>query len=282
MPELPEVETIVRRLKDGTPDTPSVPGHIIQSVEINWDRIIEEPDPRTFRENLIGKEILEVHRRGKFLHFPLSLGHLVGHLRMSGDMRMVLRVSPEGDPISAEKYDRVIINFQSVYRLVFSSIRKFGRMWYVEDAQSIFGDLGPEPLSETFTSDQFYKMLQAHSRQIKPLLMDQHFIAGLGNVYTDESLFAAKIHPLRQSDSLSREETKRLYTAIRTVLREGIERFGASLDWIYRGGEYQNFFKVYQRAGEPCPHCGTVIKKMTVGQRGTHFCPHCQNIPGSN
>jgi len=282
MPELPEVETIVRRLRNGTPDHPPVPGHTIQSVEITWDRIIEEPDPQSFRENLIGKEIVDVCRRGKFLHFPLSTGHLVGHLRMSGDMRMEFRISPEGNPIPPEEYDRVIINFQTFYRLVFSSVRKFGRMWYVEDPQSLFGDLGPEPLSEAITSDQLDKMLHAHSRQIKPLLMDQHFIAGLGNVYTDEALFWAKIHPLRQSDSLSREETNKLYDAIKYVLMEGIRRFGASLDWIYRGGEFQNFFKVYQREGKPCPICGTTIKKITVGQRGTHFCPNCQKKPESN
>jgi formamidopyrimidine-DNA glycosylase len=109
--------------------------------------------------------------------------------------------------------------------------------------------------------------------------MDQHFIAGLGNIYTDESLFWAKIHPLRKSDSLSSKETTSLFNAIRYVLITGIRRFGASVDWIYRGGEYQNFFKVYQREGKPCSVCGTPIKKIEVGQRGTHFCPNCQKQP---
>jgi len=279
MPELPEVETIIRRLRNGTQNHPPVPGHVIQSIEIRWDRIIAEPDPQTFRENLIGKEIKDAQRRGKFLHFPLSKGHLIAHLRMSGDMRMEPRVTPKGDPIPPEAYDRVILNFESTYRMAFNNIRKFGRMWYVEDPQTIFRDLGPEPLSDNFTAKQFYNMLHSHSRQIKPLLLDQHFIAGLGNVYTDESLFWARINPLRQSDSLSEKEAKNLYYSIQYVLMLGIRRFGASIDWIYRGGEYQNFFKVYQREGEPCPICGTPIEKIKVGQRGTHFCPNCQKKP---
>jgi formamidopyrimidine-DNA glycosylase len=282
MPELPEVETIIRRLRYGTNNIPPVTGQLIQSVEITWDRIIAESDPQSFRESLIGKTIVDAQRRGKFLHFPLSAGHLIAHLRMSGDMRMEDRITPKGKPLPPDKYDRVIINFESAYRLVFNNIRKFGRMWYVEDIQTLFGDLGSEPLSDDFTADLFYSMLHNHSRQIKPLLMDQRFIAGMGNVYTDESLFLAKIHPLRQSDSLTKEEVKRLHDSIRSVLRLGIRRFGASIDWIYRGGEFQNSFNVYQREGEPCPICGTLIKKIKVGQRGTHFCPNYQKQPKSS
>ncbi len=170
----------------------------------------------------------------------------------------------------------MIINLVSGWRLVFSNIRKFGRMWVVEDAEQLFGSLGPEPLSGCFKAETLYEMLHNHSRQIKPLLMDQHFIAGLGNIYTDESLFKAKIHPLRQSDSLTKPEAAALYAAIQTTLQEGIQRFGASVDWVYRGGEFQNHFNVYQREGVPCPFCGTPIQKTTVGQRGTHFCPTCQ------
>jgi formamidopyrimidine-DNA glycosylase len=282
MPELPEVETIIRLLRKGTKDSPPVPGQHIQSVEITWDRIIAELGPDSFRENLIGKEIIDAQRRGKFLHFPLSKGHLIAHLRMSGDMRMEERMTQKGEPLPPDAYDRVIINFESPYRMAFNNIRKFGRMWYVEDPQSVFGNLGPEPLSDVFTADLFYSMLHNHSRQIKPLLMNQGFLAGLGNVYTDESLFWAKIHPLRQSDSLTKEEVKRLHDSIRSVLRLGIRRFGASIDWIYRGGEFQNSFNVYQREGEPCPICGTLIKKIKVGQRGTHFCPNYQKQPKSS
>ena len=279
MPELPEVETIIRRLRDGTQEQPSVVGNVIQSVAITWDRIIAEPDPQKFQKELLGKKILDARRRGKFLHFLLSEGHLIGHLRMSGDMHMEKRLDANGNPIQPGSYDRVIINFESIWRLTFNNIRKFGRMWYVSDPQSVFNSLGPEPLSGEFTPEFLYEKLHAVHRQIKPLLMDQRFIAGLGNIYTDESLFQAKIHPLRKSDSLSRKEVSILRNAIQHILREGILRFGSSLDWVYRGGEFQNHFKVYQQEGESCPICGEKITKITVGQRGTHFCPKCQVNP---
>lgn len=278
MPELPEVETIIRRLRDGTQDQPSVCLQTIQSVEVTWERIIATPSPAAFQQSLIGQTIIDARRRGKFLHFPLSNGHLIGHLRMSGDMRMEQRVIKDGEPCPIEPYDRVILNFDTPYRLVFSNIRKFGRMWYVNDPQSIFGCLGPEPLDPGFSSHQLYEMLQKHNRQVKPLLMDQTFIAGLGNIYTDESLFRARIHPLRKSDTLTLDEAIHLHQAIQQVLKEGIRRFGASVDWIYRGGEFQNDFNVYGRAGEPCPVCGCAIEKILVGQRGTHFCPNCQKL----
>lgn len=279
MPELPEVETIIQRLKKGDLDHPPVPGHIIQSVEVTWDRIIAKPDPKGFKENIIGKEIIDARRRGKFLHFPLNKGHMMAHLRMSGNIRMERRLTEEGKAIPPEEYDKVIINFEENWRLVFVSIRKFGRMWYVEDQKTLFGDLGPEPLGEDFSANKLYEMLHAHSRQIKPLLMNQTFIAGMGNVYTDEALFRAKIHPLRKSDSLSSIEAELLYNAIQIVLREGVLRLGTSLDRIYEGGQFQNYFRVYQQDGKPCPNCGTIIEKITVGQRGTHICPNCQKKP---
>lgn len=276
MPELPEVETIIRRLRDGTPDQPSACGQTIQSVEVTWARIIAAPDVPAFKDSLIGKTITDARRRGKFLHFPLNEGHLIAHLRMSGDMRIENRLSDDGQPYPLSPYAKVILNFSTLYRLAFSEIRKFGRMWYVKDPLSVFGALGPEPLDPEFTAGRLYKLLHTHSRQIKPLLLDQTFIAGLGNIYTDESLFRAGIHPLRKSDSLTAHEAARLHQAIQEVLHQGIRRFGASLDWIYRGGEFQNDFNAYGRADEPCPVCGTAIKKISVGQRGTHFCPNCQ------
>ncbi len=279
MPELPEVEIIIQRLKNGDADHPPVPGHVIQSVNVTWDRIIAKPDPEGFKENIIGKEIVNARRRGKFLHFPLNEGHMMAHLRMSGNIRMERRLTDEGEPIPPEEYDKVIINFEENWRLVFVSIRKFGRMWYVEDQGVLFDDLGPEPLDKDFNANKLYDMLQAHNRQIKPLLMDQTFIAGMGNVYTDEALFRAKIHPLRKSDSLSIIEAEVLHNAIQNVLKEGILRLGTSLDRIYEGGQFQNYFRVYQQEGKPCPDCGTTIERITVGQRGTHICPNCQQKP---
>jgi len=279
MPELPEVETIIRRLKNGTTDLPPLPGNIIQTVEVTWDRTIAEPDPLTFKENLIGKEIVDACRRGKYLHFPLDKGHLIAHLRMSGDMRMEKCCSSDGVSVPPEKHDRVILSFTTGYRLAFNNIRKFGRMWYVEDPQSVFHDLGIEPLSSEFTVESLYGILRTYSRQIKPLLMDQRLIAGMGNIYTDESLFNAKIHPLRKADSLSFKEAESLYHSIRNILYEGIQQFGASLDWVYRGGQFQHAFKVYQREGKACYECGSTIEKTYIGQRASHFCPHCQKLP---
>lgn len=272
MPELPEVETIIRKLKFGTHDSPSVIDQTIDSVNVTWDGIIARPEPGQFKEVTVGRTIIDALRRGKFMHFPLDKGHLLAHLRMSGDMRMEEIIK------SNDNYDRVIINFTNGYRLVFSNIRKFGRMWYTDNPDEVIGNLGPEPLSNNFTSDLLYKKLKSHSRQIKPLLMDQTFIAGMGNVYTDETLFHARIHPLRISDSLSKIDAENLHHAIQSVLQKGIQNLGSSIDWIYRGGQFQNYFNVYKRENKPCPRCGTSIQKIRVGLRGTHFCPTCQKI----
>ena len=281
MPELPEVETIMRRLRDGTPESAPVPGEIIESANVYWPKIVEQPDAKQFKADLQKRAITGVQRRGKFIHFPLSKGHLIVHLRMSGDMRMERRTGGDGKPLAKENFDQVVVNFQSDWRMVLSSIRKFSRVWYVLDPQTVLGKLGPEPLGPDLDAQKLYQMLQSRHRQIKPLLMDQTFIAGLGNIYADEILFTARIHPLRISDSITQDEAKALYQAMQTVLTQAIEKLGSSLDWMYRGGEFQNYFKVHQREGEPCPGCGCTVKKITVGQRSTYFCPCCQKLPQS-
>jgi formamidopyrimidine-DNA glycosylase len=278
MPELPEVETIIRRLKQGDDHTPSVIGQTIHSVEVRWKRIIAKPDPEEFKKVLVGKSITNAKRRGKFLCFPLDQGHLLAHLRMSGDMRIEKRLNSEGNHIPHDKHDRVIINFEGEYRMVFNNIRKFGRMWLVKNPEEVTGNLGPEPLSDEFNVKLLYEKLQAHSRQIKPLLMDQEFIAGLGNLYTNEILYHSKIHPLRQSDTLSKAETIRLHKSRQFILQRGIDKMGSSIDWIYKGGQFQEDFSVYGKKGEPCPRCKTPIKKIEVGQRASYFCPNCQKI----
>jgi formamidopyrimidine-DNA glycosylase len=133
-------------------------------------------------------------------------------------------------------------------------------------------------LSDAFTAQTLYEGLQSRHRQLKPLLLDQSFLAGMGNIYTDEALHKARLHPLTVSDSVNREQAQALWEAIRDVLREGIRRNGASIDWAYRGGEFQNYFRVYDREGQPCPVCGTKIERLVVGQRSTHVCPNCQRI----
>ncbi|HOO57813.1 MAG TPA: bifunctional DNA-formamidopyrimidine glycosylase/DNA-(apurinic or apyrimidinic site) lyase [Anaerolineaceae bacterium] len=276
MPELPEVETIRRGLISGSDGVPSLVHQRITSVDLFWPKAVASPDPLQFIQGLQQREIVNLSRRGKFLLINLDHGTLIFHLRMSGDLRM----QPAGEP--TQKHDRLQLNFNSGWKLVFNDTRKFGRAWLTEDPQKVLSGIGPEPLDSDLTPDKFYAMLQVRSRQIKPLLMDQRFLAGLGNIYTDEALFSAGIHPLRRSDTLTQPEAERLLTAIREVLQQGILPKGASIDWVYRGGDFQNHFQVYKRTGSPCPRCGTPIQRIVVGQRSTHFCPVCQPQGGSH
>jgi len=276
MPELPEVETIRRGLISGSDGVPSLVHQRITSVDLFWPKTVASPDPLQFIQGLQQREIVNLSRRGKFLLINLDHGTLIFHLRMSGDLRM----QPAGEP--TQKHDRLQLNFNSGWKLVFNDTRKFGRAWLTEDPQKVLSGIGPEPLDPDLTPDKFDAMLQVRSRQIKPLLMDQRFIAGLGNIYIDEALFSAGIHPLRRSDTLTQPEAERLLAAIREVLQQGILSKGASIDWVYRGGDFQNHFQVYKRTGSPCPRCGTPIQRIVVGQRSTHFCPVCQPQGGSH
>ncbi len=271
MPELPEVETIARALREGGRGGPPVIGRTIAGARLLWPRTLAEPDFDSFLQRTAGQKIEAVGRRGKFLALSLTDGMLFIHLRMSGDVR----VEPGGDQ-PLQPHDRLVIDFTDGYRLAFNDARKFGRAWLVTDPAGVTGKLGPEPLEESFTAEQLYRRLHAVNRQIKPLLLDQTFLAGMGNIYTDEALHAAGIHPLRSSRSVTPEEAGRLWQAIRAVLAEGIRSNGASFDWVYRGGDFQNNFAVYQRTGQPCPRCGSIIVRTAVGQRGTHYCPTCQ------
>jgi formamidopyrimidine-DNA glycosylase len=274
VPELPEVETIARNLRRGTGGAPSLIGQTILCARLLWGRTLAEPDIETFQALLPGQTVREIGRRAKFLAISLSESILVLHLRMSGD----LRVEPSELPLA--KHDRMVLEFQSGWRLSFNDTRKFGRVWLVNDTQNIFAPLGPEPDDPALTPTGFHKMLQEKKRAIKPLLLDQHFLAGMGNIYTDEALFRAGIHPLQSSETLDLKDAARLLEAIRFTLAQGIKANGASIDWVYRGGDFQNHFQVYQQTGNPCPRCGQPINKTTVGQRGTHFCPHCQPLKG--
>jgi formamidopyrimidine-DNA glycosylase len=273
MPELPEVETIKNMLRQGRGESPSLLGMEVAGARLLWDRTLAQPSHDEFVRRIVGQRVAEIERRGKFLHFHLSRDSLLIHLRMSGDLVVVPANSPDG------AYDRLVLNMTASARLVFSDPRKFGRVWLVNDPQSVLGSLGPEPFDPQLTAVEFYRRLQQRHRQIKPLLMDQAFLAGLGNIYTDEALHLARIHPLLLSDQITLAECAQLLESIRIVLKEGIFRNGASIDWVYRGGDFQNHFRVYQRTGEPCPVCGTPIARMVVGQRGTHYCSHCQAFP---
>lgn len=276
MPELPEVETIVRALQRGGRDGAPLTGKTIAGVQLLWERSLALPAPAEFLARLPGQTIQSITRRAKFILIHLDDCVLLIHLRMSGD----LIVQPASATMPTDLHTRCIIDFTDAARLVFIDPRKFGRLWLTNDPQAVLGGLGPEPLSEGFTPQVLFQMLQRTHRQIKPLLMDQSFIAGLGNIYTDEALHTARLHPLAPASSLSERQARELWQAIRDVLNEGIHSAGASIDWVYRGGTFQNRFRVYQRTGEPCPVCGTPIERTVVGQRGTHYCPRCQTRPG--
>jgi formamidopyrimidine-DNA glycosylase len=270
MPELPEVETIVRKL------TPALTGHQIQVVDLRWERSLALPSPAEFVGRLQGQTIQSVSRRGKYLQLHLSEDQLFFHLRMSGDLAVRESACP------AEKHDRLILGLSGEQALVFNDTRKFGRIWLTSDPEQVLGALGPEPLSGDFTAQILYTLLQSRHRQLKPLLLDQSFLAGMGNIYTDEALHIARLHPQTISDNLSEPQAGALWQAIRDVLEEGIRRDGASIDWVYRGGDFQNHFRVYGRTGEACPNCGTGVERIIVGQRSTHFCPVCQSARGGD
>jgi len=273
MPELPEVETLVRQLRE-----PLI-GRAITGVHVYWKRTVARPSVAVFEQRLCGLCIRAIDRRAKYLVFGLSekrtqqpIMYLLIHLKMTGQLKLTSRQR------SIDKHDRVIFDLAGGRQLRFNDTRKFGRMYLVDDPTAVTGRLGPEPLSEAFTSIAFRQRIARRTGRLKPLLLDQTFIAGVGNIYADEALWLARLHPLRRADSLTRAEVGALYRAVRTALRDGIKRNGASFDWVYQSGEYE--FRVYDRADRPCRRCGRPIHKIVVGQRGTYFCAHCQNNRG--
>ncbi len=270
MPELPEVETIAESLRRADEVGLPLLGATLAGVTLRWPRHIAQPTPREFEQLVRGQTVHAIRRRGKFLVLDLDQHALLIHLRMSGDLRM----EPSSTPL--EKHDLTIWHTGAGHDLRFNDPRRFGRVWLVEDAHTVLASLGPEPLDPAFSVAELSTRLARHRRRLKPLLLDQTFVAGIGNIYADEALHRAGLHPLRASHRLSTEETSRLWRALRAALRSGLRHHGASIDWVYRGGGFQNHFRVYGRTGEPCPVCRTPIRRIVVGQRSTHFCPVCQ------
>jgi formamidopyrimidine-DNA glycosylase len=273
MPELPEVETIARYLRDGRPGYPPVVGRRITGAELRWPRSIADPTPEKFAGQISGQTVKSIGRRGKFLRLNLSQQVLLVHLRMSGD------IYPQLNTADANPHHRVILNLDQDLDLCFEDTRKFGRLWLLDDPSRVLDRLGVEPLGDEFTPQWLYAGLQARNRQLKPLLLDQQFIAGLGNIYTDEALYASQLHPLMISSQVSQSQAELLWQSIRTALNRAIQRNGTSIDWVYRGGDYQQYLQVYGRKGDPCQRCGTPVIRILVGQRGTHLCPKCQRLP---
>ncbi|OGO24908.1 MAG: DNA-formamidopyrimidine glycosylase [Chloroflexi bacterium RBG_16_50_9] len=268
MPELPEVETIKNEL------TPHVLGRDIEDITLLWEGIVKQLPAGEFRSRVIGQRIIKLARRGKYLLFGLSGGEtLVMHMKMTGS----LLVNSDDD-----RFTRAVIHLGDGTRLYFRDPRKFGAMWLTADDNAVADKLGPEPLEEGFTVGTLIKLLLGRTAPIKAVLIDQAVIAGIGNMYADEALFEAKIHPERPAGSLNRDEVERLYRAIGRVLRSAIGNKGASVrNYLRPGGELGTAhyeFRVAHGLGKSCPDCGTPIQRITVRNRGTYYCPKCQKL----
>ncbi|NMH67989.1 DNA-formamidopyrimidine glycosylase [Bacillus sp. RO3] len=273
MPELPEVETVRRTLEM------LVVGKKIKDVSVFWPKMIKNPaETDEFVHSLRGQEILEMRRRGKFLIFYLNDVALVSHLRMEGKYN----VSDSQDPI--EKHTHVIFHFTDGTELRYRDVRKFGTMHVFKKGEELLHlpllQLGPEPFQSGFTEDYLTNVLKKTERIVKATLLDQTVLVGLGNIYVDEALFRAGIHPDRKSKSLSRKEIKRLHQEIIDTLKEAVEMGGSTIrSYVNSQGQmgmFQQKLYVYSRKEEPCRNCGTPIEKKVSAGRGTHYCPSCQ------
>lgn len=275
MPELPEVETVRRTLEQ------LVIGKTIKDVEIYWPKIIKAPEPvEQFSDALIGQTIHEIGRRGKFLIFQLDDYSLVSHLRMEGKYA----VYPESEP--RDKHTHVVFTFTDDYQLRYRDVRKFGTMHLFKKGEEVSKmpllHLGPEPLSDEFTIADLSMKLAKTNRKIKSVLLDQTVVVGIGNIYVDESLFRAGIHPERMASSLTLDEITRIHGEVKLTLAEAVEKGGSTIrSYVNSQGQigmFQLELFVYGRKGEPCKRCGTPLEKLVVGGRGTHICPVCQPL----
>lgn len=273
MPELPEVETVVRTLQR------LVLGKTIARVSVLLPRIIRRPDDvEEFKALLAGQTIHAIKRRAKFIQFVLDRDVLISHLRMEGRYGLYQAEEP------VEKHTHVIFHFTDGTELRYRDVRQFGTMDLIplglETAEGPLAKLGVEPLDPNFTAEVLRGLLKGRTTKIKPLLLNQECIVGLGNIYVDESLFRAGIHPERPAGKLTAEQTARLHAAIVTTLSEAVEQGGSSIKSYVNGqgemGMFQQSLLVYGRKGEPCTKCGTPIIRFVVGGRGTHICPACQ------
>lgn len=271
MPELPEVETVRRGL------TNLVVGKTIQSVEVRWEKI-PGMSSEEFDAELAERKIERVDRRGKYLLFRLSGDKtLVSHLRMEGAYYTVPAGTAPG------KHDLITFHLSDNVDLFYRDTRKFGRMNLVDTDKTMtvagLAKIGPEPTEETLTLEYMQKEFQRKGA-IKPFLLDQSHIAGLGNIYVDETLWMAKIHPLQPANTIPLEQMKILRRAIIDELKVATEHHGTTVhsftNAFGEAGGFQNELKVYGRVGEPCYRCGTILEKIKVAQRGTTYCPHCQ------
>lgn len=274
MPELPEVQTVANDLNKA-----GLLGTTITHARVFWPRSIFEISPTIFCKRIKKQKISAIWRRAKYIVFDFAGGDsLMIHLGMSGRLNLV------SSEVALSKHEHVILNFSDQRQLRLHDPRKFGRLYLVGDSDKILGRLGPEPLEPTFTIHLLKERLHSRKRLLKPLLLDQAFIAGLGNIYVDEALWEAKLHPCRISSSLSGPEIKALHRAIPKILKQGLKNLGTTLGTgksnfysvAQHKGRNQDQLKVFRRTDLSCPRCKTMIIRIIVGQRSTHICPVCQ------
>lgn len=296
MPELPEVETMARDL------APLLEGATIAEAWWDWEPVIRHPHPAAFARQVRGRRIERVGRRAKWLVLDLDDEAVLAiQVKMTGqlfvlpegtvhDSHVHLRLTLDGGPVAGQGW------IEGPRWLLFRDVRKFGRVGIyrrardgtilgADDEGRLFGAHGPEPLEDDFTVRRFRERLRRRRGRLKTTLLDQSFISGVGNIYADELLWRARLHPLRSANSLNPEQERRLYEAVRGVMNEAIERRGSSVDDYTApegGGQMQEHLDVYQRTGAPCRRCGRPIRRFELNARGTHFCSWCQRLPAVN
>ena len=275
MPELPEVETVIKGLR------PLITDKIVTEVEIREENMIAYPeaDISAFKNSLVGSKIEAVNRRGKYIIIELNTDkNMVIHLRMTGKL-LVKEVKEFRD-----KHTHVIFSLNDGQEIRFNNIRKFGRVYLIDknhpEQAGGLADLGPEPLSDKLTLEDFKKLFENRRALMKSLLLNQHFIAGIGNIYADEILFRSKVRPDRTADTLTETEKEAIYHNMRDILEKGIIYGGTSFsDYVNAFGEkgsFQEELRVHQREGEKCYNCESIVEKIKISGRSTYFCPQCQ------
>jgi formamidopyrimidine-DNA glycosylase len=269
VPELPEVETVRRCLH------PRLVGRVVVDVKLSDPSVSRQPEAE-LRALLVGGRVVGTRRRGKWLVLDLGDVLAIVHLRMTG------RLLWEPDAEERGRRPRFVLGFDDGQRLHFFDVRRFGRLWAIPAAEAaeFFADIGAEPLEEGFTVERLRAAMAGRTAPLKSFLTDQRRLAGVGNIYADEALFRARLHPLRPAGSVGPREAARLQRAVVETLQLGIDHEGSSVESFVdpagSRGRFQEILNVYQRTGQPCRVCGTPIRRIVVGGRGTHYCPHCQ------
>ncbi len=280
MPELPEVETVARDLRRHLLPDGGGPGPEITGARVAWPRTLRDGDPAAFVEGVTGRRVEGVGRRGKQIIVDLSGGaFLTIHLKMTGQVFVVAATVP------VDPYERLAIALADGREIRFRDVRKFGRIGLYQGDDDPFDGIGPEPLDPRFTLRAFRGRIRGRRARLKPLLVDQAFVAGIGNIYADEALWRSKLHPLRSASSLRPADERALYRNVVDILSEAVERRGSSIDDYTApdgDGEMQERLDVYQRTGGGCRRCGRAIRRIVVGTRATHFCSWCQRLPAAD